>query len=214
MKKRRIRSLVFGPEAPRNDLLKEQGYDALIVAEYAGLKKGTRNIVDVLPDATQLGIRLARQLYDEGCVPLIAWGNSEFPGPGTAELHRAKFILLNKGRNEPITPLPVVSNNTIQEVQRLADAIPLRCRRILVVCDKAQAKRYRKLMLFFFPDVDQIDVRWFKARWNEGHPSPFQRSAFRWYAMNWIYYLILSVLGTKKFVELMAKKTHVGKSAS
>lgn len=184
-------------------------YDLAFVAEYAGLNSEG----EVLPQATRIGLALAANLFLQGKVNRVAWGNSEFPGPGAEKIHEAKLKRLH-GSIPFEFIVSVVSNNTVQEVRRIHDAHP-RANRILIICDKPHAVRYKYLVQYFYgPDV-VIDIETFTAKWNENHPSPFQRSTLVWRGMNLMMTFIIMAYeytgNMDAYIKKFEGKTHMDK---
>ena len=62
--------------------------------------------------------------------------------------------------------------------------------------------------------AESVDVVTFQAQWDGNHPSRFQKSAFKWWAMNIAYngkMLLYGMRkgGMRKFVESMENRTQV-----
>lgn len=177
-------------------------YDLVIVAEYAGLsRKG-----DVLPNATKQGLCLAAACVSSGTARELAWGNSETPGPGADSLHMAKLQYLWERYKVSPRVVRVISNNTIQEIRAISRLRP-DAQKILVICDRAHARRYRRLVKHFYAGRSIVMLP-FPAKWNEAHPSFWQRSWIRWQIMNLCYYALMLVLGTDKFISKFENKVH------
>ncbi|MEK7606093.1 MAG: hypothetical protein AAB458_00630 [Patescibacteria group bacterium] len=196
------------PYVPRNTVRKEVGaYELGIVAEYAGLNDHEK----VLPSATGQGVAFAAYLLDQEVLQEVAWGNTEHLGPGADVLHKAKLKHLHFFGVSSKRVVSVTSNNTIQEVTEIHKVRP-DVKSILLICDGPHARRYRRLLKYFYPDAT-IDLLTFRALWNENHPSPWQRSRFKWWTINIVYHTIMLCFAYTgqmcHFVEKFGKKMHV-----
>ena len=201
------------PKPPKLD--RNNPYDLCIVAEYAGLNDPN----NPLPNATKKGLSGAHSLAKCGFVKEIIWGNSEKPGPGVKILEQTKLDYLHSLGHLACNTISVVSNNTIQEVAAIHIARP-RARRIIILCDGPHARRYRRLVRYFYPDATRyfypsptVDVMTFKAKWNENHPSPLQQSAPKWWMANLKYHAAMLAYDytgqMDKFVEKFGQRTHM-----
>ena len=190
------------PKCP--DINIGNSYDLVIPAEYAGFNQKE----NVLPDASKKCLHLAASLVARNLATEIAYGNSERPGPGVDVLQKAKLAWLREcDVLVPDRVVSVVSNNTIQEVEGIHNVRP-KAKRILVVCDEPHARRYRRLVRYFYPEAT-VDVMTVRGKWNKSHPSPWQQSAFRWWSMNLIYHALMLILGMPRFILRFRNKTHV-----
>ncbi len=176
---------------------KKDRYDLVVPLDYGVLP----NSHNPLPDATKQCLQQAVEMLFKGKAREIVWGSTDYFGPGAQDIDRAKQLFVASIGFCLCPRYTVSSNNSIQEASNIHEILP-NVKRILIICDWPHARRARIIWKHFFPNAE-IGIMSVSAKWDEGHPSYWQKSLPRWIQANILHHILIRLRGVSKLTNMV-----------